>query len=183
MRTCDICGAKHQAQGFCRNHYEQARRSGKIDVIQQKGLSLAERLLKYSKPNAETGCIEWTGHTSHGYGRIVINRKSVAAHRLVWELRNGSIPDALMICHKCDNRACINPDHMFLGAHADNMADMVAKDRQAKGVNHGNSKLNESVVKSIRSDQRSHKDIAAEFGVSRSLVGQVKSDSVWRHVP
>ena len=78
----------------------------------------------------QTGCHVWTGSIDpHGYGRIMINRKLRLAHRLGWELANGPIPSGLNILHRCDNRPCVNPEHLFLGTHQDNTADMVAKGR------------------------------------------------------
>lgn len=76
------------------------------------------------------GCIEWTGTTkTSGYGTIKIDGVSVRTHRLAWEIANGPIPDGLWVLHHCDNRSCCNVDHLFLGTHADNMADKTAKGR------------------------------------------------------
>lgn len=75
-------------------------------------------------------CWEWTGHRqTQGYGQVQVNAKLWTAHRLAWTLYNGPIPDGKLICHSCDNPGCVNPEHLFLGTHADNMEDMVAKNR------------------------------------------------------
>lgn len=80
-------------------------------------------------PN-EHGCVEWTGGRDQlGYGRISIRGTTVRAHRLSWELKNGPIPAGMIVCHKCDNPPCINPDHLFIGTHRDNAADRFAKGR------------------------------------------------------
>lgn len=76
------------------------------------------------------GCWEWTGATTWGYGEV--NRQGISGrrvHRLAWEFAYGPIPDGLMVLHRCDNRSCVRPDHLFLGTAADNMHDMIAKGR------------------------------------------------------
>lgn len=82
---------------------------------------------------AESGCLEWQLARTNGAGRIQRNGRKEYAHRVMYELVNGAIPDALLVRHTCDNRACIRPDHLVLGTHADNSADMVARGRSTKG--------------------------------------------------
>lgn len=80
-------------------------------------------------PRKDALCWTWTAAKIKGYGTMNVGGKNCGAHRIAWELFNGPIPDGLHACHHCDNPSCVNPSHIFLGTHQDNMADKQAKGR------------------------------------------------------
>ena len=132
------------------------------------------------------GCWVWTGtRSSCGYGRIISKGKRIKVHRMMYEAFVGSIPLEMFVCHSCDNRACCNPKHLFLGTQLDNMRDCVKKDRHNRGSRNCNAKLNEESIKHIRelaSTGMTGKQIAEIFGVSNARIYEILNDHAWRHV-
>lgn len=155
-----------------------------------------------NKSEHSQGCWLWTGSKllKSGYGRIKFQGHAFKAHRLSWILHFGSIPDGLLVCHHCDNRLCVRPDHLFLGTPADNTDDMVAKGRQAKGDSHFSRTQVEKVLKGekhgmakISQDQavsirqlawlgKTDKEIAAMFPLSESAVHRIVKGHGWTEI-
>jgi hypothetical protein len=133
---------------------------------------------------------------SNGYGQIARSGGGngfVLVHRLSWELHFGKPPDDLLVCHRCDNRRCVRPDHLFLGTQADNLRDMRSKGRQAPpeiwskpGERNPSAKLTESQVCTIRSRYAAggatHASLAREYGVSEGIIRHIISRRAWKHV-
>jgi len=124
----------------------------------------------------ETGCIEWTAYKDKDYyGHFVLTHtKKVLAHRYSYRLYKGNFSPDLFVLHTCDNPACVNPAHLFLGTHKDNSADKVTKNRQARGSSAGNVKLNEQAVTEILASAIPDYSLAAQYGVSPATVHSIR---------
>ena len=126
-----------------------------------------------------SGCWLWSRAKSpQGYGRLKCG-KTLRASRVSWTLRNGEIPTGMLVLHKCDVAACVNPDHLYLGDAAQNAADRVSRQRQARGERVGTSKISELVARAIFVDPRPSTDIAADYEISRSAVLKIKRRVTW----
>lgn len=141
-----------------------------------------------SRTDKSGDCWLWVGTKDRdGYGVINIDRRMRFTHRVVWEHTNGKSPKGLCVCHRCDEPACINPSHLFLGTHADNMRDMFAKGRanpqSRRGEKNARAKLTEAAVIAIRADKRPFRFIARDHGVVPAHISNVKARKTWRHVP
>jgi hypothetical protein len=133
------------------------------------------------------GCWLWSGKkNSDGYGEMQIDGRFVKAHRYSWMLASGPVPDGMCVCHRCDTPRCVNPSHLFLGTHTDNMRDMARKGRGVSSGRRGEelpwTKLNEAAVLAIREDQRPQRLIAKDYGIAQPLVSMIKTRSVWKHI-
>lgn len=155
-------------------------------------MSLGERLSAGSLRNESSGCVEWVRHRNpDGYGMLWLDGKAERTHRAAWIAAHGPIPAGKHVLHKCDNRCCVNVDHLFLGTNSDNVADKVAKRRQyfppdMKGEKHPNSKLTDEKVREIRrlaSLGLSNRHIAKAFAVSVMTVSFIRNFKTWTHVP
>jgi len=140
----------------------------------------------WEKVDKSSECWLWTGsQMSSGYGRISVNGRVIGAHRLSFELHFKEIPTGLYVCHKCDNRLCVRPDHLFLGTQTDNLKDMVSKSRnkRCRGEQHHSAKLSQRQVIAIRIITQfgsiPYRQVAKIFGVSQPLVSRIISRKSW----
>ncbi len=150
--------------------------------------SQAERF--WSKCSKGDACWNWTGRKfRHGYGIFCINyhgkKRHLSANRLAYALHSKTDPAELFVCHTCDNRACVNPAHLFLGTHQDNIADMKSKGRQCRGEGKPSAKLTEEDVRAIREEYSKGvwpSILAKRHGVSSRHVKRIAKRKKWKHV-
>jgi hypothetical protein len=153
-------------------------------VPQKTPSAIASRF--WAKVNKSGDCWIWESHINYaGYGKFMLNRISQSAHRVAWELTNGPIPEGLCICHKCDNPPCVNPEHLFLGTHADNAADRVAKGRGigCPGELNPKAKVSKKDVEDIRrrcASGESRQSVASLYGITAGQVRNITTGKAWR---
>lgn len=147
------------------------------------------RFMAKVSPEPMSGCWLWAGGMiSTGYGQFKMpprDSSPMLAHRLAWLWWRGDIAPGLFVCHKCDNRACVNPDHLFLGTNSENVADMLSKGRSLRGEAHPHSKLKAVDVLEIRraaGDGVPHDAIAERFGIHDTHVADIVKRKRWGHL-
>lgn len=138
---------------------------------------------KVDSLNNLNNCWEWTASLAgKGYGQFKVNNRPFGAHRWSAKYLAGLTIDNMMVCHKCDNPKCVNPEHLFVGTHQDNMIDRSNKKRQMYGINHYNAKLTENDVRYIRNSTKSGYQLAKDFNVTEQHIGHIKNYKTWKHI-
>lgn len=150
--------------------------------------TVRNRFASYVRHNPSNGCAEWQGSLSKGYGQLWILKKDGTRHRwvasrLAWALHTGETPE-LDVCHTCDNRKCVNVEHLFLGTNDDNISDKIAKGRHTHGETVPQSKLTEGQVIDIRrnADRSCIKDLAWVYDMSSSNIAMIINRTTWKHL-
>lgn len=143
---------------------------------------LEERFHSKYIPEPNTGCWLWMGAMQeNGYGSVKQNKISLTAHRASWVLHHGFIPKNLNVCHKCDERSCVNPAHLFLETQKENIQDMIKKGRRDFS-----QKLSAEIVREIRNEYKgpykgkSLKSLAIQYGVSLQNVHYIVKNKIWK---
>lgn len=130
-----------------------------------------------------TRCHEWQGYIApNGYGNFRLAGRTEYTHRQAWIFAYGPFLKGLHVLHHCDNRRCVNPDHLFLGSRDDNMADMFAKKREARGTRLPQSKIDETDVLAIRLSKEKQAVLAERYGLTQGQISMIKSGKSWSHV-
>jgi len=141
----------------------------------------------WAKVEKSSGCWNWqSAKNDSGYGIFWYLGRQRGAHRISYEMTYGDIGNGICVLHKCDNRLCVRPDHLFLGTNADNVADRDAKGRQVTPCkdSHWNAKLTSAAVATIRSEYAqggvSYRQLAKRFNVDKSAIGHIVRGRLWK---
>ena len=150
-----------------------------------------ERFWNKVNKNTDTGCWEWTARINRGgYGQFKLDGKFKTVSRLSYEWAFGiELTPNQFICHKCDNRKCVNPDHLFVGTHTDNMRDMWTKGRgktsEQIGSKNNNSKLTDDDIIKIKQrikNKETNISIANDFNVTHVMISLIRNNKRWKHI-
>ena len=151
--------------------------------------SLADRFWEKVEVRGPDECWLWMAYLRpSGYGSMGTGHSpSCLAHRVSYELAKGPIPTGegwhgTCVLHRCDNPRCVNPAHLFLGTHADNMRDASTKRRFPYGESSHSAKITAEVAQEIRASRLPQKELGQRYGISQSCVSLIKSGHIWRHV-
>jgi len=141
----------------------------------------------WAKVRKADGCWVWTACVdTSGYGKLSVgSREFDRAHRISYRLHHGPIPEGLLVLHRCDNRRCVNPAHLFLGSIQDNMRDMVSKERQARGENKWTAVLTAAEVVELRerhADGETLSYLATVYGITNKQASSIACGDSWKHV-
>lgn len=181
--NCPVIGCDKEisyGRSTCEMHYYRMRRNG--DYFKKKKIT---RPIEFDVN--EEGCFVVTSHVPliRGYFHTVSYGVRKTMHRHIYEECFGEIPENLYVCHKCDNKSCINPEHLELGTHLKNVKDAVDRGRYRIGSRHPNSILTEDDVRKIRQlllEGESNISIAEKFKINKDTISDIKRRKSWKHV-
>lgn len=180
--------ATYGKNGYCAMHITRIRKNGSPGPVGPTRLvnaTASEKFFFYGWTVDENGCWLWARETYMGYGDIYAEGRAQRAHRVSYEIHKGPIPAGSVVCHTCDVPRCVNPDHLFLGTQAENMADMYVKRRHTHGEKMHASKLTESEVLEICRLKKagvSAPDLAERFGVHKRQIYKLVNGEQWKHL-
>lgn len=207
-KICPICGSPFKCRASraartkycswtCRRQQQHFPKQPAIGRFQSK-------VDKTPGQGPQGECWEWAAYRNKfGYGQFYDGQRLMQAHRFIWQHTHGPIPDGMLVCHKCDNPPCCNPDHLFLGTDLDNMHDMSAKGRHwlqqhpekashfqlpstQKGEQHWKAKLTDDAVQEMRrlyyEERQTFAELARQFKIHRSTARRIIVRKLWKHV-
>lgn len=189
--TCQRCGAPFSAKPSEIARSNRSFCSTRCFSDARRGVAVATPGRFWRKVEKTQGCWIWTGaKKTGGYGVAIRNGRQIGAHRLAWQLTYGPIGAGLEVCHRCDMPACVRPDHLFLGTHAENMADMKQKGRgrmvrEQRGEANRYARLTDAKVREIRAlyaQGQTKAGLGRLYGVNEFTIRCVVERRTWKHV-
>ena len=174
-------------RAMCLMHYARFRLGRDVLAPSKRDEWIIRFLRQVNDSPSPTGCWTWLGtRDAKGYGTMGISGRTWGAHRLSYALHNGDLPTGAYICHHCDNPPCVNPAHIYAGTPADNVRNMMSRDRHValKGAACGKSKFTIDVIRAIRVDYATglyrYADVAEKYGVSQGHISAIIRREVWK---
>lgn len=181
--TCTVeeCPRPRVGRGYCKKHYTRFMKHGD-PLTTRPPVDPLEYGMRYFGEEDPNGCIEWTGSKfGTGYGKFMVDGKRYSAHRWSYERFIGPIPEGMVVRHKCDNRPCVNPEHLLVGTQRQNCEDTVERERTARGERSGMSKLTETEAVEIYqlAPRVRHADIAEMYNITMWNVSSIARGLTW----
>jgi len=139
----------------------------------------------FSKVTEKNGCLLWhKADVKGGYGRSRFNGERMLAHRFSWKIHFSDPPKNMEVCHKCDTPLCVNPDHLFLGTHKENMLDASSKKRikGPQGEKAYNAKINDLIATEILNSELPGNELAEKYSLTRDHISKIRKGKAWSHV-
>ena len=166
------------------SNLQHARFGGSSANRVKSDWTLSQRLASKIYKVRGSDCLLIKANKHHRYANISWHGADLAAHRAMWTVMRGAIPESMCVCHKCDVPTCVNVDHLFLGTHLENMRDRDKKGRRIApvGLKHHAHKLTPAKVRAIRKSKASHRTLAKRFGVNDGTISNVKNYVTWIHI-
>lgn len=152
-----------------------------LDRTPEEELSISTKFF-FDHVIKSDGCWEWIGCKVLGYGVLQYKKEVIKAHRFSYLIANGTLDDKKMICHKCDNKGCVNPDHLYQGTSKDNGRDASDRGLLPRGEKCKSSKLSEKDVLEILKSKESTAVLMERFNVSRNTIFRIKNKLSWKHL-
>jgi len=179
------CEKPVHAKGFCKRHYQQQWSTGSPEIIRANPHgSLEERFWRHVKKGTGDECWIWSAFCDKdGYGKLRVGKSCKGAHVVSWVIHFGEVPDGFSVLHRCHNAPCVNPSHLKLGDHNDNMRDRIEAGHYATNEDHPMVKFSDELVRVIRASELTYKELSRRYGISESQVGNIKRGDQRRSVP
>lgn len=154
-----------------------------------QGMPLEERFWLYVDKKGDSECWNWVGSVKHGYGNLHNDKRNIGSHKLSYILHRGKVPEGKEVCHRCNNRACVNPNHLYVGTHKQNMQQVTADKRwlrmDHRGEKNNSAKIKATDVPIIRKlysmGKYKKKQLAHLYNISISQIGRIINKRAWNY--